>query len=275
MKAKELYQEGRLDDAIAAAGEEVKLHPGEIAPRGFLCELLCFAGQLERADKQLDAMGLQDPQSMMGISLFRQLIRAEQARQQFYDEGRVPEFLDKPSPELQLRLQASIAVREGNSEEAMRLLDEAEEQRPRVAGRSGDQPFDDLRDLDDLSASFFEVLTSTGKYYWIPMERVELVDFRPPERPRDLLWRRAHMIVCGGPDGEVFLPSLYPGSHADTDDRIRLGRFTDWRSGDAGVVRGIGQRTFLVGDEGQPILELENITVESPVSDSQDGESSS
>ena len=50
------------------------------------------------------------------------------------------------------------------------------------------------------------MLTSTGKYYWIPMERVEMIEFHDPARPRDLLWRRAHMVVRGGPDGEVFLP---------------------------------------------------------------------
>ena len=85
-----------------------------------------------------------------------------------------------------------------------------------------------------MTASFFEVLTSTGKYFWIPLERVELVEFRPPERPRDLLWRPVHMIVRGGPDGEVYLPVLYAGSAADADDQIRLGRTTEWR-GDAGA----------------------------------------
>ena len=81
-----------------------------------------------------------------------------------------------------------------------------------MTGTCDDQPFDDLRDLDELTASFFEVLTSTGKYFWIPLERVDTVEFRAWERPRDLLWRRAHMVVRGGPDGEVYLPVLYAGS---------------------------------------------------------------
>src|SRR5262249_49808955 len=110
MKAREHYQAGELPEAIAAATEQVRHHPrntpADPGPRGFLCELLCFAGELERADRQLDALGHQDPQAMMGISLFRHLIRAEQARRDFYADGRLPEFLDTPSPVLQLHLQA-------------------------------------------------------------------------------------------------------------------------------------------------------------------------
>ena len=108
-----------------------------------------------------------------------------------------------PTPFLQLHLQAVIACREQRLADAAALVAQAEEQRVHVRGTCNDQAFEDLRDLDDLTAGFFEVLTSTGKYYWIPMEAVELIEFRPPERPRDLLWRRAHMIVADGPDGRL------------------------------------------------------------------------
>jgi type VI secretion system protein ImpE len=249
-----------LGPAVQAALEDVRKQPADTGRRGFLCELLCFAGDLERADKQLDALGQQDPGAMVGIALFRHLIRAEQARQQFYKEGRLPEFLGKPSPVLQLHLEASIRLREGQEAEAARLLAQAEEQRPRVRGTCDGKPYDDLRDLDDLTASFFEVLTSNGKYYWVGMDQVDLLEFRKPTRPRDLLWKRAHMVVHEGPDGEVYLPTLYAGTQAEADDRIRLGRATDWRGGDGKLVRGIGQRTFLVGEDSRPILELESLT---------------
>ena len=53
-----------------------------------LAELLCFAGDFERADKQLDAIGAPGPADGRGRSaLFRQLLRAEQARQQFSRRG--------------------------------------------------------------------------------------------------------------------------------------------------------------------------------------------
>ncbi|MBX3411211.1 MAG: hypothetical protein KF708_00735 [Pirellulales bacterium] len=261
MNAKELYQLGDLTAAVTAALDEVKKHPTDTARRGFLCELLAFTGDMERVDKQLDALGHQDPQALMGVALFRQLVRGELARQQFYQAGAVPEFLDLPGDGLKLHLEASILLREGKADEAVALLAKAEEERPHPSGTCNGEPFDDLRDCDDLTASFFEVLTSTGKYYWVPIEAVQYLEFRPPQRPRDLLWRRAHMIVRGGPDGEVYLPTIYAGAAAEADDPLRLGRATDWRGGDGAPVSGRGLRTFLVGDRDRTILELETLTI--------------
>ena len=259
MTPSEFYQAGRLNDAIDAALAEVKKNPTDTARRGWLCELLCFAGAWERADKQLETIGQQDPQVIPTLSLFRQLIRGEQARQQFFEEGRLPEFLGEPTPALRVHLQASIATREKKVTEAASLLVQAEEQRTKVRGTCNNQAFDDFRDLDDLTASFFEVLTSTGKYYWIPFESVESVEFHAPERPRDLIWRRAHMIVTNGPDGEVFLPALYPLTFAGTDEQLRLGRGTAWSGEEGEPIRGSGQRMFLVGEQAQSILELKEM----------------
>lgn len=271
MNAKEHYQAGNLVEAVAAATEDVKSHPTDTSRRGFLCELLCFAGEFERADSQLDAIGHQDPQSMVGIMLFRQLIQAEQARQQCFDEGRLPEFLDQPPDHIRCCLDASIRLREGCLQEADELLQEAQRQRPKLAGVCNGQAFDDVRDIDDLTASFFEVLTGNGKYYWIPLERVETIEFRPPARPRDLLWRGAHMVVQDGPDGEVFLPVLYAGSCRESDDRFRLGRLTDWRGAQDEPTRGIGQRMFAFGQQDCPIMELKELNFTTEAAGADDG----
>ena len=50
------FQAGRLSEAVTAALAEVKARPGDTARRLFLAELLCFAGELERADRQLDVV---------------------------------------------------------------------------------------------------------------------------------------------------------------------------------------------------------------------------
>jgi len=261
MNSKELYQVGDLTAAVTAALDEVKKHPADTGRRGFLCEMLCFTGDMERVDKQLDALGHQDPQTMVGVALFRQLVRGEIARQQFFGAGALPEFLDLPTPLLKQHLEASILLREGKPAEAVELLAQAEAARPHVSGTCNDEPFDDLRDCDDLTAPFFEVLTSTGKYYWVPIESVELLEFRRPERPRDLCWRRARMVVRGGPDGEVYLPTIYAGTASQKEDNLRLGRGTDWLAEDGKPVQGLGLRTFLVGDQDRTILELETLLI--------------
>jgi type VI secretion system protein ImpE len=93
----------------------------------------------------------------------------------------------------------------------------------------------------------------------VPVELVELIEFRKPERPFDLIWRRAHMVVTDGPDGEVFLPTRYAGTSRSQDDQLRLGRGTDWQGDDNSPVSGVGLRMFLVGDNAKTILEMGNV----------------
>jgi type VI secretion system protein ImpE len=264
MTPQEYYEQGKLREAVAAATEEVRQHPGDGARRRFLVEMLLLSGEWERADRQLDALAHQDPQGGVIPALLRQLIRAETARGQLFTDGRLPEFLDQPADWLRQHLEATICLREGKPAEAARLLAAAEAARPRLAGACDGRRFDDFRDTDELIAGFFEVLTSNGKYYWVPADRVESVEFRAAERPRDLLWRRARMIVRNGPDGEVYLPALYVGTAAEADDSLRLGHRTEWRGGADAPVRGIGQRVFQAGTEDLAILDMQNLTFDAP-----------
>jgi type VI secretion system protein ImpE len=250
-----LLRAGKLDDAIAAANAALRKAPTDLNPRVLLAELLVFAGNLERADVILDAASAIDPSAALVVAEFRQLLRADMARRQLFRDGRVPEFLSDPTETQRLQLAALVALRAGDLAEASRQAEAAEAARPHTPGRMGDTVFDDLRDIDDLLAGSFEVLTTTGKYFWIPVERVEALEFHPPKRPRDLLWRRASMSVSEGPDGEVYLPAIYVAADPQTD-AMRLGRETDWRQADGGPVRGAGQRVFLLGDDDVAMMDL-------------------
>jgi type VI secretion system protein ImpE len=254
--ARSLYTEGHLEDAVEAATARVKARPTDGNARDFLAELLCAAGALERADKQLEVLTNQEADAAVGIALFRQLVRAEQTRQDFYREGRVPELLSEPTALLRKHLEASVMIRDGRLADAAALLMGAEEERPHLSGSCNGEAFDDFRDLDDLTAHFLEVLTTTGKYFWVPFDKVRRVDFKPPARPRDLLWRHAQLSVVDGPDGAVYVPAIYPATLTSVSDAARLGRLTDWQGGDGTPVRGIGQRTFVVGEEARAVMEI-------------------
>ncbi len=251
-----LFRAGKLAPAIEAANAALRKSPADLGARVLLAELLVFAGNLERADTILNAAAQVDPTAMVVIAEFRQLLRADIARRQLSREGRVPEFLGEATPALRASLAAAVASRAGDAKEAARQVEEAETLRPRVAGLAGDVPFDDFRDVDDFRAGFFEILTTTGKYFWIPTERVASIDFHPPRRPRDLAWRRATVSVNDGPDGEVYLPAVYDSDQPDLADEFRLGRATDWQGEEDGPVRGVGQRIFLVGDDARGIMDL-------------------
>jgi len=253
---------GDLDGAIEALSASVRQRPGDSNSRAQLAELLCFAGDLERADRMLDLLAEQDASLAVGVALFRQLLRAEEARQQFYSSGRVPAFVAVPTEHDQLYLKALVALNGGDATDAARLLEEAEAARAPLGGKLDGRAFRSLRDLDDVAASHFDVLTSTGKFYWIPMRLVRRVILQPPRHRRDLFWRRATMDVEPGPSGEVFLPTIYSGLDAAARSALRLGQETDFVGGHGTPVRGRGLRSFLVDDEVRTILEIARIEFE-------------
>ena len=253
--AADLLRAGKLADALTAAQAAVRKAPSDLNARVLMAELLIFSGNLERADVLLDAMSTLDPSTGIVVAEFRQLIRADMARRQLFRDGRVPELLSDATEAQRLQLAALVALRDNDMAGAAKNAAAAEEARPRVPGFHGDQAFDDFRDADDLLAGNFEVLTTTGKYFWIPAERVLSAEFHPPKRPRDLIWRRVSMSVSEGPDGDVYIPVIY-GATDPMTDLLRLGRETDWTDADAGPVRGVGQRVFLCGEEDVAVMDL-------------------
>lgn len=256
-----LFREGNLGDALTAATAAVRKAPTDIGARVLMAELLTFSGNIERADVVLDACADLDPTAAVVVAEFRQLLRGETARRQLFSDGRVPEFLGEPNAAQRLSLAAIVALRNGDAPEAAKLAGQAEEVRIHAAGTHKGTPFDDMRDADDLLGCCLEVITTTGKYFWIPPERVILLEFHPPRRPRDLFWRRATMQVADGPDGEVYVPVIYPPiATAETTDALRLGRASDWHQVDkGGPTRGIGAATILVGEDAHTWLEMDRI----------------
>jgi type VI secretion system protein ImpE len=253
-----LFRAGRLADAVAAANEAVRRKPADLAARVLLAEMLLFAGNLERADVILDAAAEADPGAGVAVAEFRQLLRAEMARRQLYRDGRVPEFLGGPGAAERARLAALVAMRAGDDASAARHAEEAEQARGVLAGEANGRAFDDFRDADDLLGGTLEVLTTTGKYFWIPAAAVAQMSFHPPRRARDLAWRRLSLAVEDGPEGEVYMPAIYWSDAPDLADELRLGRATDWRE-TAGLVRGLGQRTFLAGEDAVGVMELREV----------------
>lgn len=250
----ELFNAGQLADSIAAATAEVKASPTNVSRRSLLADLLCFTADYDRADKQLEAIAKLEPNAMTVVSLTRQLIRAETWRQDFFREGRTPEFLATPSEGVQLQLRASIALRENERAEAAELLARAEEVRGVEACHSEGGEHEDIRDFDDLIGGVFEILTSTGKYYWVPMETVIEVEPRPIERPRDLLWPRFRLEVKDGPEGEVYMPALYGPMPGDAPEEVLLGRVSEFSEDDP--ARGLGRRQFLLGEDAVSVNDL-------------------
>jgi type VI secretion system protein ImpE len=174
----------------------------------------------------------------------------------------LPEFVAKPDALIELELRAAIALRERSYGDLPALIAERDSARAPIAGAADGEAFDDFRDLDDLAAAHLEVFSSTGKYFWIPVAGIESLELRKMESLRDRLWRRAQLSVADGPDGEVFLPTIYAAKEMSAAHR--LGHVTEFDDVAERVSVGKGLRSFLIGESSKTILEIGKISFAGP-----------
>jgi len=228
MTARQHYEAGKLNEAIEALGAELREYPTDTQRRTFLFELLCFAGNWERADKQLDILAGEDKDRRLGALLYRAAINAERTRQEMFQTG-LPSNGDIPRA---------------------------------VHGTFNGQEFQSLEDVDPRIGPRLEVLAG-GNYMWIPFAHIAKIEMQPPKRLRDLLWAPATVetgpAFGGSPLGEVLLPVLAPASQSHSDDTVRLGRVTVWESDIP-----YGQKLIAVDDEEIPLLELRRLEIAQP-----------
>lgn len=231
MKARQLWEAGKLGEAIDALSDELRNDPTNVRQRTFLFELLCFAGQYDRAGKQLEVIAGSSKEAEMGAWLYRSALHAERTRQEKFD----------PDGPLVVPPEA-----------------------PAVTGTLNGKPFSSLVDADPRVGARLEVFAA-GQYTWIPFRHVASIAMEPPKRLRDLLWSPARVMPSDGFEavelGEVLLPALAAGSWRSDDDEVRLGRVTDFVAVDDVHAIPAGQKLLLVDGEPFPFLELRELVI--------------
>jgi len=258
-EAKTLLESGNLKGAVEAALGFVKSNPTNPSARIFLFELSAFAGDWERAKRQLDVIGHQDTTAMIGSKIYEQCVIAEGKRMDFFAKGTKPEFLATPPDYVYGILTANNRVREGNLAEAREILDKVDEQRPAFACKINGADAADFRDYNDLTSGILEVIIKDS-YVWVPFEQIEKISFSEPKSLRDHFWLQATMETDNGTNGDVFIPALYNDSWRSADDQIRLGKVTDWREIGEDIYLGEGTKLFAIGDgTHKTILDLQTI----------------
>ena len=246
MTASELFEAGKLRDAIDAQIAKVKAQPANNPARFFLFELFLFSGELDRARKQLDVLRYDDPQHIAAIEQYRNAMDAEVKRRAVFAGTEQPKGLTDGPAHVSLRYEALKLLAHGEVAEARRKLDGANAAVPALAGTFNGRAFDSFYDADERFGTVIEVFGTGGTYAWVPLETVESITMNPPGRPLDILLRPANLVLKDGVEGDVLLPALYPGSHLSTDGELQLGRATDWTTAD--VSTGLGVKQFLSGE---------------------------
>jgi len=233
MTPQQLLQAGKLDEAIQAVTAEVRDNPQDVRRRTFLFELLCFAGDFDRAEKHLDLAAQGTQQGEMGALLYHAALHAERTRHDLFSKQQYP----MPQGTAGLG-EISVTINGKN--------------------------YHSLSDADPRIGANLEVFAA-GSYMWIPFALLESIEIAPPKRLRDLLWLPAKVRTSNKYEerelGEVLLPVLTPFAAKHADANVRLGRATLWEETAGGEVVPVGQKMLLADEEELPILEIRNIQI--------------
>lgn len=98
MIAKQLFAAGKVQEAIAALGAHLRDDPTDSVQRTFLFELLCFAGQYDRAEKQLGVLAQGGSQTELGAVLYYSALHAEKTRHELLENEAYPKTGDAADP---------------------------------------------------------------------------------------------------------------------------------------------------------------------------------
>jgi type VI secretion system protein ImpE len=230
----QLFRAGKLQEAIDALSAGLRDNPSDSKARTFLFELLCFAGDFDRAEKHLELLQEASGEAAMGALLYRGALNAERTRQDMFERKTFPQSGPESSP------------------------------RAEMEGTLNGNPFHTLTDADPRIGARLEIFAA-GDYMWIPLQDIAVLELDPPKRLRDLLW--APIRLRTGPNfknqnlGEVLMPVIAPQSSLHADDAVRLGRVSEWCADEAGEEAPFGQKMLLVDGEEFPILEIRKLEI--------------
>ncbi|MGE5238551.1 MAG: type VI secretion system accessory protein TagJ [Chloroflexota bacterium] len=263
MDAKELIRAGRLSEAREQLTSEVRAAPSDMAKRTVLFQVLAFLGEWDKAERHLDAMAAQSPGAETGVQVYRNLIGAERARAEVMELKRRPSFLPSAPTYAEAHFAGYAKLLGQKHDEALVLFEQVESQRPDVAGTLNGREFDGMYDIDALLSGFLEAVVHE-RYVWLPLEGIEEVSIPMPKSLLDVLWAPARVTTWEGLTMSCYLPVLYPGSSGHPDERVKLGRMTEWVDLGRGFTRGIGQHIFQAGDDEVALLEIREILFRKP-----------
>lgn len=263
MDARELIRAGKLLAARQVLTDGVKRAPSDAAVRTLLFQVLVFFGEWDKALRHADVIAAQNVEAEIGVQVYRNLIRAEQERSAVDRSERRPSFLPKAPPYAEIYFSALASLESGDPEGAEAHFNRAEKMRAAVAGIRGGKDFVGFSDTDSRLSFFIEAFVHE-RYVWIPFDGVRELVVDPPASLFDLIWAAGRVTTWEGLTLNCFLPVIYPGSYAHEDDRIKMGRMTDWNSLGGPFYRGLGQHVYQVGDEEIPILEIGETLFKAP-----------
>ena len=226
--------------------------------RVFLFQIYCVQGEWTKAGTQLDVLLELDPSSKPMVQTYREALRCEVLRRDVFDGKRTPLVLGAPQDWLAGMLEALRLDGEGHSAAANDLRARSLEAAPAIAGTLDDAPFAWLADADSRLGPVVEAIIN-GKYYWVPISRVQRLEIEKPADLRDFVWAPATLTLANGAANVALIPARYPGTERESNDALRLARATEWREQPGGAWHGVGQRMLTTDQSELALLDVRTL----------------
>ncbi len=174
-----MFEEGKLSKAIEAALSAVREDPGSVDRRLELISYLCFNNLFEKADTHIIVLMEQHADLVADMLVYRALIKAELARRQCFEEGRLPNFAEPPPPAITEVLRALTEIKD-SPQNAATILRGAIAQAPPIKVIIDETTHSYFGDVDERMALFIEAFTLGGDYYWLPLTSLRKIELVKP-----------------------------------------------------------------------------------------------
>lgn len=273
MSALDLLKSGDVDQALAELFDQVRSEPHKAQHRIFLFQLLCVAGQWDRALTQLNVAQELDPTAGVMAKAYQEILQCEALRQQVFSGKRTPLIFGQPEPWLAKMVEALRLEAGDQTNAAHELRQEAFEEAAATSGRLSvastsdadaceEVNFEWLADGDTRLGPVLEFVVN-GRYYWSSLSCVSEIAIEPPADLRDLVWAPVNFRWTNGGEAVGVIPTRYVGTESHEDGAFRLARCTSWRESGENAFQGVGQRVFMTDQGEYGILDIRKITLDS------------
>lgn len=257
MEAIKLFQQARLDDALASLSAVLRQKPADVDLRYNMVGLLGFAGEFDRALVHLDFIAGERPELATAVAAYTSSIHAEEERRRIHADGHVPGTDKQNEAAVRRRVALRTQLRQGDVAGATKSMAEiaAEPVTPASLDGAAAVPF---VDSDETTGALLEIFVG-GRCLFVPTHNLRSLEFVKPRGLLDLLWAPCAIETTAGVKYSAHVPVLYAGTASHPDPRVRCGLETQWQDQLGVAFRGHGARVFTAGDREVGVVELRKV----------------
>ena len=251
MDSRAALQRGDVRLALDLLKADVRRAPRDARLRIYLFQLLCITGEWDRALNQLAVVGELDSSTNDMVQTYGAAIRCEVLRGKVFAGQRTPTVLGEPGDWLPLLIEALRISGTAEKDRVAALRAATYDAAPATPANLNGTEAEWVADADPRLGPAVEAIVE-GRYVWIPLSRIKSICIEPPADLRDQVWLPVKFTWENEGTADGFIPTRYPGTTAQTDPALLLGRRTEW-IGDEDAAVPVGQR-MLVTDQAEVAL---------------------